>query len=73
MQKHARPSGTQNDFHFARRGFTRIELQNCLTRGFLCEILGSFFPEEEVESDAAATAGTAASGLLLGFCDAGGV
>ncbi len=73
VQKHAGPARAEHDFHFAGRSFARVELQDRLARRFLGEIFGSLFPEEEVEGNASAAAGAAASGVAFGLGDAGNV
>src|SRR5262249_58932890 len=70
VQQDAGPSRTKDDFHFSGGSFTRVELQDRLAGRFFREVLGSFFSEEEIESNAATAARRAASGLRFGFRDA---
>ena len=73
VQQHAGPARAEHDFHLAGRSFARVQLQNGLAGCFFSEIFGSFFTEEEVESNASAAAGAAAGGIALGLGDAGNV
>ena len=73
VQQHAGPAGAEHDFHLAGRSFASVELQDGLAGCFFREILGSFFAEEEIESDASAAAGAAAGGIAFGLGDAGNV
>ena len=65
VQQDAGPAGAEDDFHFAGGRFARVELQDRLAGGFLGEVFGSLFTEEEVEGDASAAAGAAAGGSCL--------
>ncbi len=61
VQQNPRPSRAEYDFHVTSWSFASVELKNCLTRRFFCEMFGIFLAEEEVQRDAAAAAGSAAA------------
>jgi hypothetical protein len=69
VQQDAGPSRAENHFHFTGGGFTRVELKNRLAGRFFGEVFWILVSEEEIESDASAAAGAAASGIVFGFSD----
>src|SRR5580698_8067363 len=70
MQKNARPSGAEDNFHFSGGSFTGVELQDRLACGFFGEEFGILVAEEKVEGDAASATGGAAGGVAFGLGDA---
>ena len=59
VQQNARPSRTQDHFHFARRGLARLELHNRLPRRFLGEMFRRAFAGEKLQAHAPAAAARA--------------
>src|SRR5580658_8526362 len=73
MQKNARPSGAEDNFHFSGGSFTGVELQDRLACGFFGEEFGILVAEEKVEGDAASATGGAAGGVAFSLGDAADV
>src|SRR2546426_9457285 len=74
VQQHTRPAWTENNFHLARRSFSRIKLQNSLSRRLFCEVFRILFSEKEVESHTPATSGIApARDAVVGLGDTGDI
>ena len=63
VKQHSGPAGAEDDFHISSGSGDGVELQDRLARGFVGVMLGGFVAFEEVELDAAASAGGTFGGL----------
>ncbi len=64
VEEDSGPAGAEDDFHVSGGGGDGVELEDGLTRGFVGVVLGGFVALEEVEFDAASSAGGAFGGLF---------
>ena len=69
VQQHPRPARTKYHFHFPSRRLARIKLQYGLPRCFGGKVLGSLFPEKEVQRHAPAATTAAAPGHAVSLCN----